>query len=134
MGFAEDIIKLRQRVQDAARKGVVSPDGKDILEAALIQVMNEAERNRQNCLVNAENLRKQAATFEGQAGAFASVTSIVYNVINGYVMIAEKDEAERAAEAAEKAEREALESSEVVESTGEEATEVVEKKTRKKKS
>lgn len=95
MSYAEDILKLRKRVHDAAVKGVVSNDGKDILEATLIQIMNEAEKNRQNCLTNAENLRKQASTFEGQAGAFASVSSIVFNVINGFVIIAEKDEEER---------------------------------------
>lgn len=119
MSYAEDILKLRKRVQDAVSKGVVTDDGRDFLEASLIQIMNDAERNRQNCLTQAENLRKQAATFDGQAGAFASVSSIVYNVINGFVIVAERDEAERAAEAAEKAEAQA-------EETGE--TPVVEKK------
>lgn len=95
MAFAEDILKLRQRVQDAIRKGVVAQDGKEIFEATLIQVMNDAERNRQNCITQAENLRRQASVFDGQAGAFASVSSIVYNVLNGFVMAAERDEAER---------------------------------------
>jgi hypothetical protein len=112
MSYAEDIIKLRKRVQDAVSKGVVATDGRDFLEASLIQIMNDAERNRQNCLTQAENLRKQAAQFDGQAGAFASVSSIVYNVINGFVMVAERDETERAAEAAEKAEAQAEEAEE----------------------
>lgn len=107
MGYAEDIIRLRQRMQDAVAKGVVSEDGKGIMEAALIQVMNEAEKNRQNCLTQAENLKKQAATAEGQAGAFSSVISIIYNVLNGFVNAAEKAEVEEARVAAEKAEREA---------------------------
>lgn len=117
MSYAEDILKLRKRVQDAVSKGIVTDGGKDFLEASLIQIMNDAERNRQNCLTQAENLRKQASTFDGQAGAFASVSSIVYNVINGFVMIAERDENERAAEAAEKAEEaeEAKDSEPVVE-------------------
>jgi hypothetical protein len=130
MSYAEDIIKLRKRVNDAAVKGVVSGDGKDILEATLIQIMNEAERNRQNCLTNAENLRKQASTFEGQAGAFASVSSIVFNVINGFVMVAEKDEEERAQQEKLRAEQAAEANSEILESS----EEVVEKRTRKKKS
>lgn len=104
MAFAEDIVKLRKRVQDAVAKGIVSQDGKNFLEATLIQIMNDAERNRQNCLTQAENLRRQASTFEGQAGAFTSVSSIVYNVLNGFVIAAERDEAERAAQEAEKAE------------------------------
>ena len=101
MAHTEDIIKLRQRVHDALSKGIITGNS-DFLEATLIQIMNEAERNRQNCLTNAENLRKQAATFEGQAGAFASVSSIVYSVINGFVLVAERDEVERAAQASEK--------------------------------
>ncbi len=129
MAYAEDILKLRKRVQDAVSKGVVKADGKDILEATMIQVMNDAERNRQNCVAQADNLRKQAAQFDGQAGAFASVSSIVYNVLNGFVMAAEKDEAERAAQAEEKAEREVDEGDkELVVST-----DVVEKKKVSKK-
>jgi hypothetical protein len=124
MSYAEDILKLRKRVQDAVSKGVVTKDGKDFLEASLIQIMNDAERNRQNCLTQADNLRKQASTFDGQAGAFASVSSIVYNVINGFVSIAERDEEERATEAAEKSQ---VSSEEV------EAEPVVEKKKTGKK-
>ncbi len=136
MSYAEDILKLRKRVNDAAIKGVVPSDGKSILEATLIQIMNEAEKNRQNCLTNAENLRKQASTFEGQAGAFASVSSIVFNVINGFVTIAERDEEERA-------NKEKLRNEEVVETiqnaslagdVADSSAVVVEKKARKKKS
>ena len=123
MAFAEDIVKLRKRVQDAVAKGIVSADGKNFLEANLIQIMNDAERNRQNCLTQAENLRRQASTFEGQAGAFASVSSIVYNVLNGFVIAAERDEAERAAQEAEKAE-----------TVEEKLSADTEKKTRKKKA
>jgi hypothetical protein len=95
--------------------------------------MNEAERNRQNCLTNAENLRKQAATFEGQAGAFASVSSIVFNVINGFVAVAERDEEERAAQEKLKAEEVASETETSTEPL-ETSAEVVEKKARKKRS
>jgi hypothetical protein len=95
MAFGEDILKLRQRVQDAIRSGVVAQDGKEIFEATLIQIMNDAERNRQNCVTQAENLRRQASVFDGQAGAFASVSSIIYNVLNGFVTLAEKDEEDR---------------------------------------
>lgn len=127
MAYSEDILKLRQRVRDAVSKGVVSNDGKDFLEATLIQIMNDGERNRQNCLTQAENLRRQASTFEGQAGAFASINSIVYNVLNGFVAAAERDEAERAAAAAEKAELE-----EPTESTEEKVAVEEKKKTAKK--
>lgn len=136
MSYAEDILKLRKRVSDAAIKGVVSSDGKDFLEATLIQIMNEAEKNRQNCLTNAENLRKQASTFEGQAGAFASVSSIVFNVINGFVMVAERDEEERKAQEKFKAEEgvDSATNAEINSEILESPVEVVEKRTRKKKS
>jgi hypothetical protein len=137
MSYAEDILKLRKRVNDAVLKGVVANDGKDFLEAALIQVMNEAERNRQNCLTNAENLRKQAATFEGQAGAFASVSSIVFNVINGFVAAAERDEEERAEQERQRAEVAALEDESKAETSAETLDNLpdsAEKKGRKKRS
>lgn len=97
MAYGEDIIKFRQRVQDAIKSGLVSEEGKDMFEGTLLQIMNDAERNRQNCLVQAENLRKQASVYDGQAAAFASVGSIVFNVINGFVALAEKAEKEKAA-------------------------------------
>lgn len=94
MSFSEDIIKLRQRVNDAVKRGLVSSD-KDLFEASLIQIMNDAEKNRQNCIAQSDSLRKQASLFDGQAGAFASVSSIVYNVLNGFVTAAERDEVAR---------------------------------------
>jgi hypothetical protein len=94
MSYGEDILKLRKRVADAVSHSVFGTDSKDIIEALLIQVMNDAERNRQQCVSQAENLRKQASTLDGQAGAFASMSSIIYNVINGFVMKAEHSEKE----------------------------------------
>jgi len=89
MSYAEDILKLRARVSEAMASGALT-ESKETLEAVLIQVMNDAERNRQNTTLQAENLRKQAATLDGQAAAFASVVSIVYNVVTGYIKIAER--------------------------------------------
>ena len=104
MSFTEDLFKLRQKFQDALKSGVVSEDSKDIFEATLIQILNDAEKNRQNCTTQADNLRRQAAVFDGQASAFASVSSIVYGVLNGFVMVAEKAERERLEQEKEKAE------------------------------
>lgn len=115
MSFVEDIIKLRKRVADAVAKGVVNQEGKDFYEATLIQVMNDAEKNRQNCVAQAENLRRQAAVMDGQAGAFASVSSIVYGVINGFVNVAERDEEERKRAEEEKVKASSQDSAPVVE-------------------
>ena len=106
MSYAEDILKLRRRIGDAVSRGLFSSESKDFFEGTLIQIMNDAERNRQNCLSQSENFRRQAAVADGQAGAFSSTISIVYNVLNGLVAADEKDDAERARAAAEKAELE----------------------------
>jgi hypothetical protein len=89
MSYAEDILKLRGRIAEAISTGALD-ESKDTLEAILIQVMNDSERNRQNTVSQAENLRKQAATLDGQAAAFSSMVSIVYNVINGFIRISER--------------------------------------------
>ena len=107
MAYTEDILKLRKRVQDAVVKGVVQADGREFLEASFIQIMNDAEKNRQNCMAQAENLRRQASILDGQAGAFGSVSSIVYNVLNGFVNAAEREEQERLRREEEKAAEEA---------------------------
>jgi hypothetical protein len=134
MSYAESIIKLRNRVQDAVKKGLVEDSGKEFFEATLIQVMNEAEKNRNNCLAQAENLRKQASVFDGQAAAFGSVSSIVFSVINGYVTVVERDEAERAAQEAEKASDAQEESLEVSVVTDPVVAEENTKKSKKKKA
>jgi|SRR5208282_6215348 len=116
MSYAEDILKLRARIGEAITTGALD-ESKETLEAVLIQVMNDAEGNRQRTVTQAENLRKQAATLDGQAAAFASVVSIVYNVINGYIRIAERAKEEvnerSEEEQAQKAEAVALEKSAV---------------------
>lgn len=102
MSYQEELQKLRKRVADAVAKGIVASEGKEFFEATLIQVMNDAEKNRQNCITQAENLRRQAAVMDGQASAFASVSSIVFNVINGFVNLAERDEERRLSEEQER--------------------------------
>jgi hypothetical protein len=101
MAFGEDILKLRKRIADAAGRGLIANEGKDFFEATLIQIMNDAEKNRQNCVSQAENMRRQASVMEGQAGAFASISSIVWGVLNGFVVASERTEAEEKARQAE---------------------------------
>ena len=120
MSYAEDILKLRIRFAEALSAGVLDAS-KETLEAILIQIMNDAEKNRQSCATQAENLRKQISAIDGQAAAFSSVTSIVYNVLNGFIRVGErnKEEEERvkaeAAERDETAAAQAAQAAEVVE-------------------
>jgi len=105
MAYADDLVRLRKRMVDALDLGVVDNNSKDLYEATLIQVMNEAEKQRQVCIARAEDLRKQAAIADGQSHAFSQVSSIVYSVINGFIGAAERqkrEEEERAGEMAEK--------------------------------
>ncbi len=99
MTFSEDITKLRRRLLDAVSHGIIKSDSKDIYEATLIQVLNEAERQRQRCVTQADTLRRQAAVADGQASAYSAIGSIVFNVLNGFVDAAERasrEEKERA--------------------------------------
>src|SRR5277367_6527323 len=104
MSYAEDILKLRARLAHASDVGALD-ESKETLEAVLIQIMNDAERNRQNTVGQAENLRRQAATLDGQAAAFSSMVSIIYNVINGYIRIAERSKEQDAQEQDEQAQK-----------------------------
>jgi len=104
MSYADDLVKLRKRLMDAIAVGLIDPSQKDFFEASLIQMMNDAEKNKQNCLTTAENLKKQAAIAEGQAQAFSSMSSIIYNVINALIIQGERsklDEERRAQEVEE---------------------------------
>jgi len=105
MAYADDLIKLRKRLVDGLSLGVVDNNSKDLYEATLIQVMNEAEKQRQACVARAEDMRRQAAIADGQSHAFSQVSSMVYSVINGFIGAAEKqkrEEEDRAGEMAEK--------------------------------
>ena len=105
MAYGEDVIKLRTKIAEAVSLGVINPEGKSAIEAILLQVMNDAERSRQQCASQAESLRKEASKMDGQSAGFSSLIGIVYNVLNGYISLAEKakreEEEERAAEKAE---------------------------------
>lgn len=96
MSYADDLVKLRKRLTDAISVGLVDPSHKDFFEASLIQIMNDAEKNKQNCLTTAENLKRQAAVAEGQAQAFSSMSSIIYNVINALIVQTERNKLDEA--------------------------------------
>jgi hypothetical protein len=101
MSFQEEIQKLRKKVADAVAIGVVNDEGKEIYEATLIQILNEAEMHRQRNVSQIENLKKQISTLEGQINGFTMVSSIIQSILNGYITIAnraKREEEERAAE------------------------------------
>ena len=94
MGYNEELSRIRQKVIDAVSEGVVSDENRDLYEATLIQIMNDAERNRQTCLNSVDTLKRQIATLEGQAQAFSSFSSIIFNVLNGFIVQEQKNKAD----------------------------------------
>jgi len=130
MAYAEDLIKLRKRMLDALTYNVIDSKSKDLYEATLIQIMNESEKQRQTCVGRAEELRRQAGISDGQANAFSQMSSIIYNVLNGYIMAAERQKKEEEIHATEMAEKEALVQKTLVKSMSESEEEV--KKRRKR--
>ncbi len=85
MGINEDVIALRQKMAEAVRSGFIDEGNKGTYEMTLLQIMNEAERQRQNCAKRAETLKMQAATAEGQSAAFGMISSIVNSIVNSMV-------------------------------------------------
>lgn len=131
MAYAEDLIKLRKRIIDAVSSNVLDPKLRDFYEATLIQIMNEAERQRQVCVSQAEQLRKQASVLDGQASGYGAQSSIVYNVLNAYILQAEKSLREEQEQAAEKADKEIYNDS--IKEDGAATSDLLESKTKLKK-
>ena len=82
--------------------GYMTPESAGTYEQTILLTWQEADRRRQTLLSQAETLRRQAAAADAQAGAFGTVASILYNIVNGFVEAGQKrlrEEAERKAEA-----------------------------------
>ena len=100
MGYNEDLARLKEKVDQLFAVGYQT-DTKGMLQQTFIQILNEAEKNRQNCMNAADNFKRQASVMEGQANAFSSFASIISSVLSGYVMVAQKAREEEARHAAE---------------------------------
>ena len=102
MDNAETLLKLRQRMLDLQKLGMLTPESFGMYQQTVLQIWQEAERRRQTCMAQAENFREQARAAEAQAHAFSAMASIMYAVVNGYIQLEEKrvaEEAERKKEA-----------------------------------
>jgi hypothetical protein len=104
---SEEILRLRRRVKDLLGLGYMTEESGGTYEQTILQVWQEADRGRVNCLQQAETLKRQAAAAEAQAGAFTMMSSILYNVVNGFVEAGNKRVREDAERQAEMAAREA---------------------------
>jgi len=96
-----DLLKLRKRVNDLQALGYMSPESAGMYEQTILQTWQEADRRRLTLLSQAETLRRQAAAADAQAGAFATMASILFSIVNGFVEAGQKraqEEAERKVE------------------------------------
>lgn len=95
MGYNEELQKLRLKISEYfGYQENLDPEAKANFEATLIQLLNEAEKNRQTYVNMADNLKKQAAVAEGQANAFSSMSSMVSSVLNGFIIISQRNKLE----------------------------------------
>lgn len=86
MPHAEDIVVLRQKLIELQTSGLLpDQEGAAMYQATLLQFMNEAERRRAEHLSAAERCRMQAVAEENQAKAYSAMSSIVFDIINGYL-------------------------------------------------
>lgn len=80
--FYEQIIKIRTKFREAMDLGL---DGSKEMETLLINLLTEVERNRLSVLNRAEALHKEALLLEGQAKAFQSQSSFIWNALNSMI-------------------------------------------------
>ncbi len=95
------LVKLRARMNDLLRMGLVTPEGFGMYQQTVLQLLQEFDRRKQTCFQQAEQLRAQAAASESQGHAFSVCGSILFSIVNGYIDLEEKrirEEQERAKE------------------------------------
>ena len=100
--FATTIANLRKRLLDAKNLNIGSDSPQDFTLGVIIQIMNECERRRQECLRAQQDHLQQAKGAEYQAAAFSMVHSITESVYNGFIQAEERAIEERKAQDTEK--------------------------------
>ena len=92
MPHSNDVVELRQRMVEAQKAGLFnSKEDAAFAQAVLLELLNDAERARQSHLTAAERARNHAIAEENQAKGISMVSSMVFNVLNGYLNKAMQD-------------------------------------------
>lgn len=94
MENGEALTRLRTRMVDALKTGVVDEKHHGLVQQVLLQIMNDAERQRQACLSQVEAFKNQIVMAQGQANGYAAIASIVYGTIDGFIKQTERAAAE----------------------------------------
>jgi hypothetical protein len=97
---ADELIKLRKRVNDLLRLGAATPE---TFAQTILQIFQETERHRQSSMEQAEEHLRKYHALVAQGQGFAMQSSILYSVINGYATIEERRALELAEREREKA-------------------------------
>ena|SRR5690606_22460890 len=110
MSYLEELNKLRQRVVDAVDSGIILENNSGVFTKLVVDVLDDAENNAKKLSAKAEEFRRQAILFDGQAQAFRSVGNMLFAVVNGMVLAKEKADREEQERAIREAEESAEES------------------------
>lgn len=87
----DDMQRIRDRFSELMSSTDLTPQ---LMEASLLGIVGECQKLRQKELKGAENLERQANASRAKAEGFSLMASIVYNVVNGFAIGAEKMKAE----------------------------------------
>lgn len=94
MNQQEQLNNIKQRVDVALKLGILDEKSRGLYESTLIQIMNDAERQRIRCNQLASDFKTKAAQAEAQANAYSQMSSVVWAVLNGFVNAAEQNNEE----------------------------------------
>jgi hypothetical protein len=100
----KELLKLRQRVGEMLKLGAATPE---TYLQTIMQLFQEAERRRQMCMGEAEDCLRKHQALVAQAHGFSAMSSILYNIVNGYVTLEERRLLETAQRDSDQAEKEA---------------------------
>lgn len=101
--FQATVAKLRARVGDAIRLGVGAENPAEFTVGVMFQIMEQCEKNRQDCLRQADSHREQAKAAEYQASAMLGVYEVAWRVYDGFIKAEERSRERAEFEAMEKA-------------------------------
>ena len=109
MAHGEERVGLRKRLVDAVKVGFLDPKESEVLQLVLIEIMNDAERKKQQCDASIKAYHAKIASAEGQKHGYSAISSIVFNIINQHVTKAEAEAADRASRQGEEDQKAAYE-------------------------
>jgi hypothetical protein len=101
--FSDTVAKLRARLLDAQKLDIGKDNPQEFALGMIIQLMNEAEKQRQICVREMHSHRELAKAAEYQASAYSAIHSMAWAVYDGFIRAEERAIAERKARDQERA-------------------------------